>query len=381
MNTSLLASLTSHHNHSLSTISITDIASPTFSEPIQKPASKPPTVVVALPKFERTGTKIEMAFSNTNPRKNGQSDKEKLENQQKNNHPERSDSRIAQAFSRAPKLDHKPTTRKPPVVAFVMNETGFVQMETTKTPEGAAAQSIKTNPKPWSNKKYSANEFSRIPRFKAVGNQIKSDIKDHIHKSKEKDKDPSNQNIKWVTSKKEILDRQKKTTNILSHLAMKTRQKSTLEDDLLPRDEKYFSDNLGFEDLDLVLPKNSQSGYYYWIGKDYSNVYYEDFKDIDVHSIDQFSREEVPRMPWRDQAMVMLNESARDLARHFIQRWNQTKNEQCPDLDAYPYLMPNSYSEAIDYDCRPWMKEELFECNVQVFRIKAVRYNDRNYGT
>lgn len=101
------------------------------------------------------------------------------------------------------------------------------------------------------------------------------------------------------------------------------KQKSTLEDDFLNRGGKDYVENLAFEDLDL--PKISDSGYYYWIGKDYSNVYREDIKDIDTHAKDQLSRDLVPRMPWRDQAMMMLNESARDMARHFIQRWNQTK--------------------------------------------------------
>ena len=40
---------------------------------------------------------------------------------------------------------------------------------------------------------------------------------------------------------------------------------------------------------------------------------------------DQIPREDIPRMPWRDQGIVVFNEAARDLARHFIQRWNQTK--------------------------------------------------------
>jgi phosphatidylserine/phosphatidylglycerophosphate/cardiolipin synthase-like enzyme len=41
--------------------------------------------------------------------------------------------------------------------------------------------------------------------------------------------------------------------------------------------------------------------------------------------IDQFNRSEVPRMPWRDQGSLVIGHGARDLARHFIQRWNQTK--------------------------------------------------------
>lgn len=41
--------------------------------------------------------------------------------------------------------------------------------------------------------------------------------------------------------------------------------------------------------------------------------------------VDQFNRSEVPRMPWRDEAAIVIGQSARDLARHFIQRWNQCK--------------------------------------------------------
>ena len=40
---------------------------------------------------------------------------------------------------------------------------------------------------------------------------------------------------------------------------------------------------------------------------------------------DQFNREEIPRMPWRDEALFIYGEAARDVARHFIQRWNQCK--------------------------------------------------------
>lgn len=72
------------------------------------------------------------------------------------------------------------------------------------------------------------------------------------------------------------------------------------------------------------LPVISNEGYY-WIGKDYSNTYKADFKDIADFSRDQFERTETPRMPWRDEAIVVFGESARDLARHFIQRWNQCK--------------------------------------------------------
>ena len=79
------------------------------------------------------------------------------------------------------------------------------------------------------------------------------------------------------------------------------------------------------EDDKPTEPEDFTNKGYYWPGKDYANTYRGDFKDLVNYSTDQFNREEVPRMPWRDQALVILNESARDLARHFIQRWNQAR--------------------------------------------------------
>jgi phosphatidylserine/phosphatidylglycerophosphate/cardiolipin synthase-like enzyme len=72
------------------------------------------------------------------------------------------------------------------------------------------------------------------------------------------------------------------------------------------------------------LPVISNEGHY-WVGKDYANTYKADFKDIADFSKDQFDRAETARMPWRDEGLVVFGDSARDLARHFIQRWNQCK--------------------------------------------------------
>ena len=73
--------------------------------------------------------------------------------------------------------------------------------------------------------------------------------------------------------------------------------------------------------LDSVFESNG----YYWFGKDYANTYINDFKNLEDTSKDQFDRKKIPRMPWRDQGLVIYGESARDLSRHFIQRWNECK--------------------------------------------------------
>lgn len=42
-------------------------------------------------------------------------------------------------------------------------------------------------------------------------------------------------------------------------------------------------------------------------------------------SLDFIDRHKTPRMPWHDIASVVHGKAARDVARHFIQRWNFTK--------------------------------------------------------
>lgn len=94
-----------------------------------------------------------------------------------------------------------------------------------------------------------------------------------------------------------------------------------------------------------------------WLGKDYSNFIRKDWVQLDkpfegtvssfkYHSVshtckhikrkeltsfafyifsDNVDRNQVPRMPWRDFSTAVHGRAARDVARHFIQRWNFTK--------------------------------------------------------
>lgn len=59
--------------------------------------------------------------------------------------------------------------------------------------------------------------------------------------------------------------------------------------------------------------------------------------------IDLLDRKETPRMPWHDIGTMVHGPAARDIARHFIQRWNAVKVEKVKKLNFYPYLMPKSY--------------------------------------
>lgn len=58
---------------------------------------------------------------------------------------------------------------------------------------------------------------------------------------------------------------------------------------------------------------------------------------------DLFDRTKTPRMPWHDIGVMVHGHAARDVARHFIQRWNAVKIGKVKKLHFYPYLMPKSY--------------------------------------
>ncbi|TFK40629.1 hypothetical protein BDQ12DRAFT_679780 [Crucibulum laeve] len=76
-----------------------------------------------------------------------------------------------------------------------------------------------------------------------------------------------------------------------------------------------------------------------WPGKDYSNPRVSDFTNLNKPEEDMYDRTKVPRMPWHDVAMQIVGQPARDLARHFVQRWNyllRIKNHS----RVMPFLLP-----------------------------------------
>jgi len=52
-----------------------------------------------------------------------------------------------------------------------------------------------------------------------------------------------------------------------------------------------------------------------------------------------YDRQKVPRMPWHDIHMQLAGQPARDLTRHFIQRWNFLLRQRKPSRPT-PFLLP-----------------------------------------
>ncbi|KAK2859867.1 hypothetical protein Q5P01_004487 [Channa striata] len=85
----------------------------------------------------------------------------------------------------------------------------------------------------------------------------------------------------------------------------------------------------------------------FWHGKDYCNFVHKDWIQLDKPFDDFIDRHTTPRMPWHDIASVVHGKAARDVARHFIQRWNFTKLVK-PKYNSvsFPCLLPKSHTTA-----------------------------------
>lgn len=74
-------------------------------------------------------------------------------------------------------------------------------------------------------------------------------------------------------------------------------------------------------------------------GKDYSNPRVKDFFELDKPYESMYNRSITPRMPWHDVHMFTAGKIARDLSRHFIQRWNYLIRQKRPSRFT-PLLTP-----------------------------------------
>ncbi|CAO1628953.1 unnamed protein product [Parajaminaea phylloscopi] len=76
-----------------------------------------------------------------------------------------------------------------------------------------------------------------------------------------------------------------------------------------------------------------------WPGQDYANERVAEWSDLTKPAQDLFDRTRFPRMPWHDTGLQLIGQPARDLCRHFTQRWNyllRNKNHK----RKFPFLVP-----------------------------------------
>ncbi|QLQ78532.1 hypothetical protein HG537_0A07790 [Torulaspora globosa] len=104
-------------------------------------------------------------------------------------------------------------------------------------------------------------------------------------------------------------------------------------------------------------------------GKDYSNARICDFHDLDRPFESMYDRKKIPRMPWHDVHMMTVGEAARDMARHFVQRWNYLLRQKRPSRPT-PLLTPPCDFTDIQLKNSPFfrMLKPRSTCEVQVLR-------------
>ncbi|XP_069416172.1 phospholipase D1 isoform X1 [Ovis canadensis] len=107
----------------------------------------------------------------------------------------------------------------------------------------------------------------------------------------------------------------------------------------------------------------------FWHGKDYCNFVFKDWVQLDKPFADFIDRHSTPRMPWHDIASAVHGKAARDVARHFIQRWNFTKimKPKYRSL-SYPFLLPKSQTTAHELK---YQVPGSVHANVQLLRSAA----------
>lgn len=116
----------------------------------------------------------------------------------------------------------------------------------------------------------------------------------------------------------------------------------------------------GFEQSDL--PKDADHCQL-WPGKDYSNPRVQDFYQLNEPYAEMYDRSKTPRMPWHDISMQIVGQPARDLTRHFVQRWNYVLRGRKPTRPT-PFLLPPP-----DYDPDDLKDLGLTgTCEVQILR-------------
>ena len=111
-----------------------------------------------------------------------------------------------------------------------------------------------------------------------------------------------------------------------------------------------------------------------WFGKDYANFLLRDFSNLDQPFQDQIDRNTTPRMPWHDIGGFVYGSAARDLARHFIERWNFVKRQKMKDDERYPFLLPKTHS---NYTPCPKLLSNTFTCSTQVRDRRATKVPNR----
>lgn len=73
-------------------------------------------------------------------------------------------------------------------------------------------------------------------------------------------------------------------------------------------------------------------------GQDYNNSRVADFENVQAWAGNQQARLELPRMPWHDIHCQIVGPAVMDIAQHFVERWNFSRDLKYRHMDRFPLL-------------------------------------------
>lgn len=129
-----------------------------------------------------------------------------------------------------------------------------------------------------------------------------------------------------------------------------------------------------------------------WPGQDYANERVAEWHTLNKPRVDLLNRSTTPRMPWHDVGAQLLGAPARDLSRHFCQRWNMLLRTK-KHTRTMPFLAPPAELTDEDADrlgvrgtcevqiCRsagPWSLRtpKTVEHSIQTAYLKAIERSE-----
>ncbi|XP_014232157.1 phospholipase D2 [Trichogramma pretiosum] len=168
---------------------------------------------------------------------------------------------------------------------------------------------------------------------------------------------PTSQRKKLFDVAKTTVDRVRQNVRMkrreLINMVYNPQEQSSDEEDEERNEEEEKEKQKDYDTIDSAkspLERTESRGEYemgggakLWIGKDYTNFIVKDFNNLESPYQDLVDRSTTPRMPWHDMGVMVQGACARDVSRHFIQRWNAIKLEKAKQTSFYPFLLPKSY--------------------------------------
>ncbi|KAL4565241.1 hypothetical protein LXL04_029327 [Taraxacum kok-saghyz] len=114
----------------------------------------------------------------------------------------------------------------------------------------------------------------------------------------------------------------------------------------------------------------------FWPGKDYYNPRESEPNSWEDTMKDELDRKLYPRMPWHDVHCALWGPPCRDVARHFVQRWNYAKRNKAPNETGIPLLMPQQHMVIPHYMGSGNNKELEDEKSTVMENHRAVNHDD-----